>query len=64
MGRKRGRESFLLTGAAEPRIVVDMPRRHRVASGGYVYHVLNRGVARAAIFEKDDERKGVGSLSS
>jgi putative transposase len=32
-----------------------MPRRQRFATGGYVYHVLNRGVARAAIFEKDDD---------
>ena len=29
-----------------------MPRRLRVASGGYAYHVLNRAVARASIFEK------------
>jgi putative transposase len=32
-----------------------MPRRHRFATAGYVYHVLNRAVARAAIFEKDDD---------
>ncbi len=30
-----------------------MPRRLRVASGGYVYHVLNRAVARARIFGKN-----------
>jgi putative transposase len=29
-----------------------MPRRLRCASGGFVYHVLNRAVARARIFEK------------
>ena len=32
-----------------------MPRRLRVADGGYVYHVLNRAVARAALFEKDGD---------
>jgi putative transposase len=29
-----------------------MPRRLRFASGGYVYHVLNRAVARERIFAK------------
>ena len=29
-----------------------MPRRLRFASGGYVYHVLNRAVARNRIFAK------------
>ena len=29
-----------------------MPRRLRVASGGYAYHVLNRAVAHARIFAK------------
>jgi putative transposase len=29
-----------------------MPRRLRFASGGYVYHVLNRAVARQQIFDK------------
>jgi putative transposase len=29
-----------------------MPRRLRFASGGFVYHVLNRAVARATIFDK------------
>ena len=29
-----------------------MPRRLRVASGGYVYHVLNRAAGRARIFRK------------
>ena len=29
-----------------------MPRCARVAPGGYVYHALNRGVARLALFEK------------
>ncbi len=30
-----------------------MPRRPRVAPGGFVYHVLNRAVARLPLFEKD-----------
>jgi len=29
-----------------------MPRRWRCATGGFVYHVLNRAVGRARIFEK------------
>src|SRR5688500_10009805 len=29
-----------------------MPRGKRVALGGYVYHVLNRGVGRRRLFEK------------
>ena len=32
-----------------------MPRVARVAPGGYVYHALNRGVARLALFEKDGD---------
>ena len=30
----------------------DIPRRLRVASGGYAYHVLNRAVGKARIFGK------------
>ena len=30
-----------------------MPRRLRAATGGLAYHVINRAVARLAIFEKD-----------
>lgn len=30
-----------------------MPRQARVAPGGYVYHVLNRAVARLPLFRKD-----------
>jgi putative transposase len=33
----------------------DMPRRPRVATGGYVYHVLNRAVGRWQIFRKDED---------
>jgi hypothetical protein len=29
-----------------------MPRRLRVASGGYVYHVLNHAVGRLRVFGK------------
>jgi putative transposase len=32
-----------------------MPRRLRFASGGYVYHVLNRAVGRARIFNKSQD---------
>jgi putative transposase len=32
-----------------------MPRRLRFASGGYVYHVLNRAVGRARLFEKEGD---------
>jgi REP-associated tyrosine transposase len=30
-----------------------MPRRNRFTSGGYVFHVLNRAVGRATLFESD-----------
>jgi putative transposase len=32
-----------------------VPRRPRIATGGYVYHALNRAVGRSTIFEKDDD---------
>jgi putative transposase len=32
-----------------------MPRRPRNAPGGFVYHVLNRAVARQALFRKDGD---------
>lgn len=32
-----------------------MPRRPRVASKGYVYHVLNRAVGRQTLFRKDGD---------
>jgi len=32
-----------------------MPRIARIAPGGYVYHALNRGVARLALFENDGD---------
>lgn len=32
-----------------------MPRRPRVATGGYAYHVLNRAVGRWKIFRKNDD---------
>ena len=42
-----------------------MPRRPRIAPGGLVYHVLNRAVARLALFEKeadyDTEFRSVGA---
>lgn len=30
-----------------------MPRRPRIATGGLVYHVLNRRVGRLPLFDKD-----------
>jgi putative transposase len=32
-----------------------MPRRPQIATGGYVYHSLNRAVGRSTIFEKVDD---------
>lgn len=32
-----------------------MPRRPRVATGGYVYHVLNRAVGRGTLFENAED---------
>jgi putative transposase len=32
-----------------------MPRRLRAATGGYVYHVLNRAVGRRTVFRKDED---------
>ena len=32
-----------------------MPRRTRFATGGYVFHVLNRAVGRATLFETDGD---------
>jgi hypothetical protein len=32
-----------------------MPRRPREATGGLVYHVLNRGVGRMTVFESDGD---------
>ena len=36
-----------------------MPRRLRLASGGYAYHVLNRAVARERIFKKGEGLRGL-----
>ena len=41
-----------MTLPAVPRLLDGMPRRLRAACGGYVYHVLNRSVARATLFHK------------
>jgi hypothetical protein len=32
-----------------------MPRHSRAAPGGYVYHALNRAVARLPLFEKEGD---------
>jgi len=39
-----------------------MPRTNRIAPGGWVFHVLNRGNARLAIFEDDDDFAAFESL--
>ena len=45
----------LLTSASVARLIGDlaMPRASRAAAGGFCYHVLNRGNARAEVFHKD-----------
>ena len=42
-----------MTGRAKDASFRVMPRRLRVASGGYAYHVLNRAVGRMRIFGKE-----------
>jgi putative transposase len=37
------------------RVRVAMPRRPRATTGGYVYHVLNRAVGRATLFDKPSD---------
>jgi hypothetical protein len=37
-----------------------MSRPHRVALGGYVYHVLNRANGRLPIFQKDADYAAFG----
>ena len=32
-----------------------MPRHLRAAPGGYVFHALNRAVARLSLFDKDGD---------
>ena len=39
-----------------------MPRTGRAASGGYCYHVLNRGNARSTVFHKDGDYAAFVSL--
>ena len=36
-------------------IIITMPRAQRIASGGYVYHVLNRANGRLRIFRKESD---------
>src|SRR5262249_15663217 len=52
---KRGREAFLLTRKAAFGLIGIMRRRLRFASGGFVYHVLNRAVGRAQLFRKEGD---------
>jgi hypothetical protein len=38
-----------------------MPRTARQAPGGTVFHVLNRGVGRMRLFEKDGDYEAFGN---
>jgi putative transposase len=44
-----------LTRRTFPGRMAAMPRRPRVNSGGFAYHVINRAVARDRIFQKDGD---------
>ena len=44
-----------MTGAGRGGILAGMPRTARVAPGGYVFHVLNRGNDRRELFEGDGD---------
>ena len=50
--KKRGRGQFFVDREAGGRYDFSMPRQPRSAPGGYVYHALNRAVARLPLFEK------------
>jgi putative transposase len=39
-----------------------MPRTARASAGGYCYHVLNRGNARAKVFRKPQDYKAFVAL--
>jgi hypothetical protein len=41
-----------------------MPRRARLATGGLIYHVLNRGNARAALFDDAGDYAAFGQIQS
>jgi len=51
---ERGR-SYLIDFARPADEAAAMPRQARVAPGGQIYHVINRGVARLKIFESDGD---------
>ena len=52
---KRCQDTFLLPAYALPARIQGMGRPLRSSLGGFVYHVLNRGNARATIFHKDGD---------
>jgi putative transposase len=58
----RGSGVFVIDGGPARAYRLGMPRRWRLATGGYVYHVLNRAVARAALFEKDGDYRAFEKL--
>jgi putative transposase len=39
-----------------------MPRANRIAPGGWVFHVLNRGNARRGIFAKETDYRALEGL--
>ena len=54
-GGRNGVGSRFLGGRRGLCYVARMPRRRRFASGGYVYHALNRAVGRATLFAKEGD---------
>jgi REP element-mobilizing transposase RayT len=49
---KKGSGVFFLDAFWSRRYLVRMPRRLRCATGGFVYHALNRAVGRATLFDQ------------
>src|SRR5262245_11132440 len=52
---KRGHSTFRLTDRSPRRYPASMPRTARASRGGFCYHVINRGNARAEVFHKDGD---------
>jgi putative transposase len=53
--KKKGTQLISLEGIRRSGYRIGMPRAARYAPGGYVYHVLNRAVARLPLFAKDGD---------
>ena len=52
-GKKKGISPIYLTSEGQSYILPSMPRTPRLAPGGMIFHILNRGNARAQIFRKE-----------